>query len=361
MSDEEVMSDGPVEDDNLPEIGNEAPEQEAPEVDPEPQIDEQAPEQNIFSAFRSLPDFQGIDDDREIAVRLYQAMEREKQASHALAQYQQLLPHTRQYLEDRPEYEKWLASRSQQQPQQAPPQQAPQQESWWNPPQLRDAYKRYIVKDENGRDAISPDAPIDARHAISEYFQYRQNFAEKFLTNPEEALSPMVARLAQQQAQEIVQARFEEVQRQQYVSTLEQSNRDWLYDQSGNVSPEGEAARNYIEQAKAMGISSPEARWNYALQMVERDLLHQARSVQARQAQQQDFQSRLPQMTRQAPPAPQPAPRQSHAEANMEYLRRAASRTANRAGAMTNSPAAARLGTSFEERLRQTLEGDGLI
>jgi hypothetical protein len=359
MSDEEVMSDGPVEDDNLPEIGNEAPEQEAPEVDPEPQIDEQAPEQNIFSAFRSLPDFQGIDDDREIAVRLYQAMEREKQASHALAQYQQLLPHTRQYLEDRPEYEKWLASRSQQQPQQAPPQQAPQQESWWNPPQLRDAYKRYIVKDENGRDAISPDAPIDARHAISEYFQYRQNFAEKFLTNPEEALSPMVARLAQQQAQEIVQSRFAEMERQQFVSTLEQSNRDWLYDQSGNVSPEGEAARNYIEQAKAMGISSPEARWNYALQMVERDLLYQARDAQARQSQQQAFQSALPQTTRQA--APPPTPRQSHAEANMEYLRRAASRTANRAGATTNSPAAARLGTSFEERLRLTLEGDGLI
>lgn len=361
MSDEEVMSDGPVDDDNLPEIESEAPEQEAPEVDPEPQVDEPPPEQSIFSAFRSLPDFQGVDDDREIAVRLYQAMEREKQASHALAQYQQLLPHTRQYLEDRPEYEKWLASRNQpqQQVQQQAPPQAPKQESWWNPPQLRDAYKRYIVKDENGRDAISPDAPIDARHAITEYFQYRQNFAEKFLTNPEEALSPMVARLAQQQAQEIVQSRFEEMQRQQFVSTLEQSNRDWLYDQSGNVSPEGEAARNYIEQAKAMGISSPEARWNYALQMVERDLLYQAREAQARQAQQQAFQSALPQTTRQA--APPPTPRQSHAEANMEYLRRAASRTANRAGATTNSPAAARLGLSFEERLRQTLEGDGLI
>jgi hypothetical protein len=290
-------------------------------------------------------------------------LEREKQASHALSQYQSLIPHTRQYLEDKPEYEKWRASRFQ--PQAPAPQQeaAPKQpESWWNPPQLRDAYKRYIVRDENGRETMHPDTPLDAKHAIAEYFDYRKNFAEKFLSNPEEALSPMVARLAQQQAETLIQSRLEDLGRQQYVATLEEKNREWLFDKNGNVSPEGEAARNYIEQAKGLGIASPEARWNYALQMVERDLLHQARSAQSREAQQQAFQSQLGAYSPppQAPPAPV-ATRASQAEANMDYLRRAASRTANRAGVTTNSPEVGRRGTGFEERLRQQLEGEGLI
>lgn len=362
MSDEEeMMTDGPAEDmvDDTPEV--DAPEAEAPEADydePEPQP-QAPPDQGIWSAFRSLPDFQGVEDDREIAVRLYQAMEREKEASRALAQYQQMMPVTQEYLQNRPEFEQWRASLRQQQAQPAP---QPQQESWWNPPEVREAFKRYIVRDENGRESIHPEAPLDAKHALTEYFQYRADFAEKFLSNPEQTLAPMVTRLAQQQAQELFQGQMQEIARHQYVATLEQQNQDWLYDQNGNVSPEGEAARNYIEQAKAMGISNPEARWSYALQMVERDLLHQARSVQARQAQQQAFQSQLPQQVyQQALPAPAPAPRQSQAEANMDYLRRAASRTANRAGVTTNSPAAGRNGMTFEERLRTTLEGDGLI
>lgn len=357
IEDEDIVDDTPV--DDTPD--HDEPEVEQPEVESEPEP-QASPEQSIWSAFKTLPDFQGVDDDREIATRLYQALEREKEASRALAQYQQYLPYTQEYLTNRPDYEKWLASRNNPQvaPQQAPAPHQPEQKSWWNPPEIKDAYKRYIVKDENGRDTIHPDAPLHAKEAITDYFSYRQNFAEKFLSNPEEALAPMVSRLAQQQAQEIVQRQFAEVQRHQYVATLEEKNRDWLYDQNGNVSPEGEAAKNYIEQAKAMGISSPEARWNYALQMVERDLLHQARSADASRAQQQVFEQQLPQRVPVAP-APAPAPRQSPAEANMEYLRRAASRTANRAGVTTNSPEAGRRGMSFEEHLRQTLEGDGLI
>jgi hypothetical protein len=359
MSDEEILDDVP---ENETPDAAEAEPVEPTDIETEAPAPEQAPQATVWDAFRALPDFQG-QDERAIAQRLYQSLEREKQATHALAQYRQVLPVAQQYLQHRPEFEKWLAQ--QQQPQQAPaPQAAPKQEAgWWNPPQLRDAYKRYIVKDETGRDSIHPDAPLDAKHAITEYFQYKQDFAERFLNNPEEALAPMVTKLAQQQAAEIVNSQLEQAGRAQYVQTLEQQNRDWLYDQSGNVSPEGERARNYIEQARAMGISSPEARWQYALQMVERDLLHSVQAAQASQSRQQVFQQQLDSVRPPAPAAPAaPArPQQSQAEANMDFLRRAASRTANRAGVQTNSPEQATRGMSFEEQLRSTLSERGLI
>lgn len=57
------------------------------------------------------------------------------------------------------------------------------------------------------------------------------------------------------------------------VKRLEQENADWLYDAKGNSTKEGEAVRNYIDQARRLGIQGAQARWDYATAMVERDLL----------------------------------------------------------------------------------------
>lgn len=360
------MSDEMIDD---TEIEDESPEQDsaeeysAPEEPEQPEEREAAPQPTVWDAFKSLPDFQG-QDERAIAQRLYQSLEREKQATHALSQYQQLMPVAQQYLQHRPEFDKWMASQraGASQPQVAPPAvPQKQEEKWWNPPPMRDAFKRYIVKDENGRDTIHPDAPLDAKHALTEYFQYKQDFAEKFLTNPEDALAPMVSRLAQQQAEQIVSQQLEQAGRQQYIQTLEEQNKDWLYSDPVNKisSKEGEAAKRYIEQAAQLGISSPEARWQFALEKVERDLLHQVLDAQAGQARQQSFQSQLDRV--QAPARTIVPPQRTQAEANMEYLRRAASRTANRAGVQTNNPEAGRKGMSFEERLRADASDAGLI
>jgi hypothetical protein len=353
------MSDEMLDDE---ELVDDAPEQEEADVELEATEEPEAPapQPTVWDAFKSLPDFQGVDE-RQIAQRLYQSMEREKQATHALSRYREVLPYAQQYLHDRPEFEKWRAS---QQAPQAAPAQAPApapEEKWWNPPQLREAYRRYIVKDENGRDTLHPDTPIDAKHAITEFFQYKQDFAEKFLSNPEEALAPMVSRLAQQQAEQIVSQQLEQAGRQQYIQTLEEQNKDWLYsDPSKKISSrEGEAARMYIEQAAQLGISSPEARWQFALEKVERDLLHQVIDAQAGRARQQSFQSQIDRAPL-AASTPVP-PQRSQAEANMEYLRRAASRTANRAGVQTNNPEAGRKGMTFEERLRADVSDVGLI
>ena len=124
-----------------------------------------APQQeSVWNAFKQIDEFkeQG---DREIAERLFQAYQQEQKATQALAQYQQIMPAAQEYLANRTEYQNWLAARNNPQPQpQAPVQQAPpQKESWWNPPTISDRHARYIIKDENGRDTIDPNAPLDAR------------------------------------------------------------------------------------------------------------------------------------------------------------------------------------------------------
>lgn len=340
-----------------------APEaQVAESAAPDAPVSQATPDYGVYGAFRSLPQFQGKDD-QAIARTLYGALEREQASTRALAQYRQTMPVVQEYLQNRPEFEKWQASLRQPQQAQAPQQAEQQEEKWWNPPQVRDAYKRYLVKDENGREVIHPDAPLDARHSLTEFLQYKADFAQKFLTDPESALGPMVTRMAQQQAEQIVRQQFETVEKQNYVSNLERENADWLFDkQTGNVSREGQIVQKYIEEAKSLGIANPQSRWQYALNNTERDLLIEARAIQEQQAARSQFDQQLqavqPQPVPQAPPA---APAMSQAESNMDYLRRAASRAPSRAGVATNSPQAAARGSTFAERLKQTLSDEGLM
>lgn len=328
------------------------------------------PASTPWEAFKRLPEFQGADD-RAIAHRLYSAMEREKAASRALAQYQQVVPYAQEYLANRREFEAWRKSQSQPaHPQVAQAQQLQQPaqppKGWWNPPQVRDSYKRFLIKDESGREVIDPDAPPSAKEELYEYQQYKADFARKFLENPEGALGPMVQDLAAKQAEEIVQKQFEKVNNEQFVSTVEQENADWLFDpQTGNVTPEGLLVHKYVEEARAHGINGPQQRWQYAIAMTERDMLarvfDESQAAQASQRQQQV----APQF---APPAPQPAPQaapapqQDLAKQNMEYLRREAARNPSRsAGTANNDFRAPKQKRTFEELLRDEASSRGLI
>ena len=356
---EDTQADVPVEDSAPVE---EVAEETAPveEVAPEPV----APQQDQFlNAFRQIEEFKDMDE-RALAERLYRSYQQEQQASHALQQYREVMPIAQEYLQNRTQFEQWRAG--QQQPQQMPQQQQPvatpepKKESWWNPPQIKDSHRRYLVKDENGRDVISPDAPLDAKAALQDHFDYRANFAEKFLSDPQAALGPMVTEMAQQQAQAIVGEQMKEAAQQQYVQNIEQANRDWLYDENGNVSKEGEVTRKAIEQASAMGISDPEARWQFALQAVEADLMRRTMAAQRSQTEQQAFTQALPENAPQVQQQEQQL-ETGQGEAALDYLRRAASRTPSRTGQQTNSPAEQRQGLSFKERLKMQAEEMGLF
>lgn len=343
-------------------------ENDAPVADSQPEVaspQAEAPSSSPWDSFKQLPQFQG-QDDRAIATSLYQAMQREQAATRALQQYQSIMPIAQEYLSYRPEFQKWRASQ-QQQPQQAPaPQQAapaPQQK-WWSPPEVKESYKRYLIKDENGRDVIHPDAPYDAKLALTEWQNYRADFAQKFLSNPEEALGPMVAELAQKQAQEIVQKQLEARDRESYVETFEKENADWLYDEhTGSVSPAGLLLHKYIDEARERGLPPGKARAEYAVEKVELELLRQRylqdSSSPQQQYQPQSMQAAPPVQQAPAQPAVQAAP-QDLASQNMNYLRREASRNPSRsAGAANNDPRQPKQKLTFEQMLAENLNAAG--
>ena len=306
----------------------EAPEQPEVQGAPEPQA-------SIYDAFKAIPDFQGRDD-VEIARNLYQSYTGLQEAQRQLQQYQQMMPATQEYLRNEKAFREWQAQQA------APKTEEPPK--WWSPPQVKDTWKSYIVRDpETGREVISPDAPLDAQHALREYQNYTADFARRFVTDPESTLSPFVEQVAQRKAEELVNKALSGYQAQNYVQSLEQQNADWLYDQNGNVSREGQAIQAYIGQAQQMGIQSPEARWRYATGMLERDLLNM-RYQQYQQA-----------ATQPMPPQQPPVEQQ-----NMAFLRERATRAPNRSAGAAE-PRLPPPKMTFEDRLRNQLAADGVL
>ena len=336
MADEDVLNDAPVSE------APEAPVSEAPQSAPAEYGGFDTP----YSAFKALPDFQG-QDDLAIARNLYQAYSGFGEAQRQLQQYQNIIPHATEYLQNKQAYEQWKAAQAQAQ---APkPAEKPK---WWNPPSVDDSYKSWIIRDPStGKEIIAPDAPYEAKVALQKYQAYTADFARKFVTDPENTLKPFIEDVARQKAEELVQAQLGQYTAKNYVQSLEQQNSDWLYDQAGNVSREGQAIQAYIQQASEIGISNPEARWKYATSMLQRDLLNM-RYQQLSAAPAQGYAEPAP-----APPAP---PADPVAQQNMQFLRERATRTPNRS-AGTSEPRAPRQRMSFEDRLKGQLVTDGVI
>ncbi len=330
MSDEE----------NLPDIPS-APVAEAAPAEAAPQQSyEASPPVNVYDAFKALPDFQG-QDDVDIARNLYQSYTGLQEAQRQLQQYQQVVPYAQEYLRNQKEFEAWRQSQAQ-----AAQPKKEETPKWWNPPQVKDTWRNYIVRDpQTGKEVIDPNAPFEAQQALREYQAYTADFARKFVTDPENTLKPFVEQVAMQKAQELVQQQLNQYQAQTYVSSLEQQNADWLYTPDGQVSREGQAIQQYIAQAQQIGIQDPQARWQYATGMLQRDLLN----------------LRYQQMQGQMAPPQQVAPQQQPvATQDMQFLRERATRAPNRSGG-TTEPRTPRARMTFEERLKNQLAADGVI
>ena len=333
------------------EIVNDAPVAEAPAPEASAPVEQQSQGFSTpYEAFRHLPEYPGSDD-LAIAQDLYRSKQGYLESQRVLSQYQNLIPQANEYLRNKAEYERWQAA--QREASQPKPAEKPR---WWDPPAIKDTYKSYIVRDsQTGKEVIDPNAPYEAQQALRAYQDYTANFARKFVTDPENTLKPFIEDVAMQKAKELVEQHLGQYQATNYVQDLERQNSDWLYNQDGSVSREGQAIQAYIQQAAELGIGSPDARWKFATGMLQRDLLN----IRYQQMQQMPMQV-PPQMGQGYPAAPEPPPADPVAESNMQFLRERATRTPNRS-AGTTEPRAPRQRMSFEERLRGQLVNDGVI
>jgi hypothetical protein len=346
---EESLADVPVAEET------QAPEAVAPEASaPEQTVEQNQGFQSPYQAFSALPEFEG-QDDLTIARNLYGAYNGFQESQRQLQQYQQVVPYAQEYLQNKQAFTEWQKSKAEEAAKASQPDPPPK---WWNPPEVKDTWKSYIVRDpESGKEVIDPSAPFEAQQALRDYQTYTADFARRLVTDPENALKPFVEQVATQKAQEMVAGQLGQYQAKNYINDLEAQNADWLYDQQGNVTREGHAIQQYIAEAKQLGINGPTARWQYATGMLQRDLLQSSYEQAQRQPAPQ------PQVM-QHQPSPTPSPQAQPdpvAQQNMQFLRERATRTPNRSAGTTEPQTQQGKRLSFEERLQSQLTKDGVI
>ena len=230
-----------------------------------------------LDSFRS-EGFQAVDEAtaRTQLLQSHRDAERLRPLAPALSAYQQHAG----------EFHKWLADRQKVDAQ-------PANENWtkklgWNHPEYNANWKHQVHTDEKGNIVANDGAPADVALKYQQAQQYRQEFIEKFLTDPGEALKPYIQHIAQEQAQQFAQQNVGQYREQQEASSFIDKHQSWLFDQEGGavktinqfnpqtgrydqqkvLSNYGKAFVQHLQTAAQNGFS-PEMQQSYALQAVQ--------------------------------------------------------------------------------------------
>lgn len=245
------------------------------------------------------------------------------------ARAQQYEPVLRQLQENSAEWQEFLRQK-----QAAAQARQGQNEPWYakfgfKPPDWNPAWERQITQDANGNLSVAPGADPSLLQKYREYRAFRQNLAEKFLSNPYEFIQGPVQELAQQIARQEIQQHLGGYQDRVYADQFVNTN-PWLFqvDQNGSpitdprtgqrlLSPMGDAFHKAVIRAQQMGIQDVRGQQEYAMAVVQRDAaLVQLRAATPQQQQQQANQQFLQQAGAGANHQGNVGPAQSPAPAN---------------------------------------------
>jgi hypothetical protein len=130
---------------------------------------------------------------------------------------------------------------------------------------------------------------------VQAYSDYVSGFQERFWTNPVDTIREMIGDYVSEQANQVVQQNFGAYREQVMAGQVVEQNRDWLYakNQAGQavidprtgrpaLSPAGQRFYGYVEHAATrLGVKDIREQANYAMDMLERDVIRLQRQTAA--------------------------------------------------------------------------------
>ena len=244
-------------------------------------------------------------------------------------QLQPLAPYANSYMQYAQEFNRFLQERNKQ-PAAQPQSNDPWHKKYWNPPEYNPQWASMLDRDPT-TGAIVPRAgtPPEVALKYQAYQAYRQEQADKLLSNPMEYFEPMVRELAAEQAQQIFQREMEQRQSQALTQQFTSTQAQHLYEiENGQIkmrqfwdpstgsmrqervlSPTGEAFKRYAmeetEWQRRHGINDQQRIMDTAWAKVGRDFGYNF------------YQQYNAQQTPAAPPAKPVNPREA---ANAKFL-----------------------------------------
>jgi hypothetical protein len=341
-------------------------EAEAPEVQPAdpPEETPSEPERPaLLNKLRGIAGFEDVQDEDTAIERLIESHRQASAAGHQIEYLSKMADLGNKYLQDK------ISPPAAEPPK--PTEEGPWYEKSFKAATYNPLWDHFLTKDEQGQDTFGPGTPPDVQQDYVAYQQALRENLQHFGANPGQFIAPLLEeaeRRAEDRARKVFEEQTAERDKQQYIRNVEQQNEEWLYakDATGNRIPDGQGSwvpspygnrmQELIAEVSAppeqggWGVSSPQARWNAAVTLLNQEIMQQ----QAQQQQQPP-----------TPAAPVPTVDEQADEKRRDLLKRnraLSSRSTNRSGSEqpSHKPAPAQNGTiNFRDRLRARLEKDG--
>lgn len=159
---------------------------------------------------------------------------------------------------------------------------------WFTLPDFDPALLKFVERDPaTGQLRAREGAPPDTLARYTQFSDSLSDLQMKFWRNPGELLGEPVKRIATEVAQQLIQQHFGGYRDEVTANQIVGEHAGWIFgtDATGRraFTPEGKAYMGYVEQAKQYGIAGAQRQHDYALGLVQRDLLW-ARHQQGQQA-----------------------------------------------------------------------------
>ena len=218
--------------------------------------------------------------DDEAALRyLVQTMKGLDGTQARLKELEAMAPYAQAYAQHGDAFRKWLAT----QQGAAKPQDG--QKKFWDPPEFDPSWLQFLERDPTtGEIKLKAGSSPDILPKYQAWDQYRRSFGDRLLSNPAETLTPLIEEVARRVTDQYYNQNMGKYQESSFVAQFENEHAGWLFQKDANgrpamdglgkpiFTPEGDRFVAYANQAKEMGISDVRQRFNYARDMLSRDL-----------------------------------------------------------------------------------------
>ena len=187
-----------------------------------------------------------------------------------------------------PQFQAWLQNPAAQAPAASPP--SKPESKWYTPPEFDQRWLADLEVDEQGNLKPKAGRTVSPERIgkVAQYIQWREEVQRKFLDNPQAAVEEMVAGQVAETARKLATEQMQDLSLRQQAGSFVERNAQWLFrhNDAGQrlVDPitrqpvltrEGQLFRHYLDEASKLGITELGALQDYALRMVERELMHQ--------------------------------------------------------------------------------------
>lgn len=274
----------------------------------QPAADGQAAEPNSASPASLLDQMKGLgfqdlqseDDARARLIAAYQ--EREQQLEQIASRYQQMSPlatYGQQYLQlmQNPAFQQFQAQAQPGVTQAPQPQQAQQEDKWWSPPQydpiIAEKYREVKVDPATGEQRLEwkANTPAEVRASVEAHSAYLEKWADDLVRRPHEVLPKII----RSEFEKYFDERYGNIQQQAEVdrlaSEIKTYHSEWMYRRDprtnqileGELTPAGQQAMGYLQEAMQMGIASPQQQWRYVERSMAADAAYYSQQSQSQQ------------------------------------------------------------------------------